>query len=132
MTRMTETELLRVWDGGAQRMTWERVRALHAGVDGMPERLAMAEDKLAGLPAPLVALAANADLVRRLVGQRWFVVLLAIEGGATWAEVAEALEIPEDDAVGAYTAAIDAQAAYVPGHDAARARAVLPGAGVDR
>jgi hypothetical protein len=125
---MTELELLDVWRGGASRPLWDTVLSKATAEDNGEAR-ALAGGQLAGLPEPLAALAANRELVRRLVGARWVVMMLAREGGASWTEVAEALGTTGDEAVAAYTAAIDAQARYVgsPLHDAPRARAVLAG-----
>lgn len=123
---MTEKDLLQVWDDGAARLLWQKVRA-KGRAESNAGRLAMAEAKLSGLPAPLAALAANRDLVRRLVGSRWQVIMLAREGSVSWDQIAEALGCTPGEAVAAYTAAIARQEQYVgaPLHDAARARAVL-------
>lgn len=130
---MHDEELLEVWNRGASRSMWQTVRArgVEVGDDG---QVAMADQELAGLPDPLAALAANRVLVRRLVGSRWIVIMLAREAGASWAQVAEALETTEDVVIAEYTAAIAAQERYVGDlHDAAQARAVLqPGAEVAR
>lgn len=131
MTRpMHEPELLEVWDRGTERMAWTKVRA-RAIEEGDSDRQVLAEERMQKLPEPLVALTANRDLVRRLVGSRWFVVMLAREGGASWADVAAALESTEEAVIAAYTAAIETQERYVgePLHDTARARAVLAPAG---
>jgi hypothetical protein len=132
---MTEADLLQVWDQGAARLMWQKVRAKQAAA-GNSDRLELAERTLRGLPAPLAALAANRDLVQRLVGSRWYVIMLAREDGASWAEVAEALDSTPQDVIDAYTAAITVQEQYVSDlHDAARARAVLTpdaGSGADR
>lgn len=53
-------------------------------------------------------------------------ILLAREGGASWAEVAEALQVTVEEARGSYAAAIDRQERYASDlHDAPRACAVL-------
>lgn len=123
---MTELDLLRVWTAGTERLLWQKARA-QAKAGGDADRLAMAQHELETLPAPLVALAANRDLVQRLTGSRWYVVMLAREGSATWAQIADALGGTPKEAADAYAAAIARQEQYVgaPLHDAARARAVL-------
>lgn len=125
MTGMTEDELMEVWNEGSARGTWLKVRKSALAENDSP-RQAMADERLAELPSPLQSLAANVELVRRLIGARWIEIMHALEGGATWVEVAAALEVSVDEARGSYTAAIEAQERYVGDlHDAPRARAVL-------
>lgn len=122
---MTEQELLDIWDTGSARSMYTDM--LRKGTEqGNETAVAAAARTLASMPAALVTLEANAELSQRLVGCRWYVIRVAIEGGATWSEVAEALRLTVDEARAQYTAAIETQERYVADlHDAPRARAVL-------
>lgn len=122
---MTERELAQVWSTGASRPMWTRVLE-QAIEDGNRDNAAVARNALDGLPHPLVALEANADLVQQLTSCRWYVIQSAREAGSSWEEIAEALHTTVDDARQAYTEAIERQERYCEGlHDVARARAAL-------
>jgi hypothetical protein len=122
---MTVDELMQIWREGAGRDVWTQVRT-KAVADNDAALQAWADEQLEKLPSPLQVLAANVELVTRLTGSRWFVIMYALEGGATWVEVAEALRVTQQEARGWYAAAIDRREKYVPDlHDVARARAVL-------
>jgi hypothetical protein len=125
---MGERELADVWSNGASRGMWTRV--LEEAVEaGRPADASIARDELDRLPHPLVALEANADLVRQLTGCRWYVMQSALEGGSSWEDVADALHLSVADARAYYLDAIEKQERHVPdlhnGARAARARAVL-------
>ncbi|WP_049568239.1 hypothetical protein [Streptomyces sp. SBT349] len=119
---LNERELLATWSQGAGRDLWLKVLAnphTDAGAG-------LARRELADCPSSLEALTANAALVAHLIGCRWYVMRDAIEAGATWQQVADTLHLTVPEALNYYRAAIAEQERHdVPGHDTARARAVL-------
>ena len=123
-------DLLQLWNDGASLVTWRKALAT-AQTAGSLEHAQSAQavlDQLIERGATLLrALDANAELVKRLTGQRWFVMRDAREQGATWDQIAEALGLTDAEAARAYYLnAIEHQERYVGDlHDARRARAVL-------
>lgn len=76
--------------------------------------------------AALEALRANAKAVELLTARRWYVMKSAREGGATWAQIGEALGITKQAAHDFYRRKIEEQEQQSPDfHDTAAARAVL-------
>ena len=103
--------------------TWREVSA--TGSDHAREAAAQF---LAGVRevAALEALRANAKAVELLTGRRWYVMKSAREGGATWAQIGEALGITKQAAHDFYRRKIEEQEKYLPDlHNAVAARAVL-------
>ncbi|MGW4030782.1 hypothetical protein ACWEFL_15925 [Streptomyces sp. NPDC004838] len=122
---MGERELVEVWERGLARGTWTRVlnQAVAEGAEGTAD---LARRELDGLPHPLAALAASAELVRLLQGCRWLVILDALTGGATWDQIAAALDSTPDVVRAEYREAIALQEQHGgDAHDTERARAVL-------
>ena len=58
---------------------------------------------------PLSALAANTELVKLLTRRRWLVMMYAREAGATWDELAQALQMTRGDAYHFYHQKIESQ-----------------------
>lgn len=58
---------------------------------------------------PLTALAANAELVKLLTGRRWLVMMHAREAGATWDDLATALQMNRGNAYAEYHQKIESQ-----------------------
>lgn len=58
---------------------------------------------------PLTALAANAELVKLLTGRRWLVMMHAREAGATWDDLATALQMNRGNAYAEYHKKIESQ-----------------------
>ncbi|MFI9100360.1 hypothetical protein ACIGXA_07525 [Streptomyces fildesensis] len=124
---MTLEQLLALWTQGPRLARLEAVHAL-AIESGDHERADRAALELA-VPhvSPLQSLAANVELGRRLLDGRWKAVRDALEGDATWDEVAEAQGLTRDEAVAYYVDAIDHRERYAAEpFDHRRARAVLP------
>lgn len=116
-------ELLKVWEDFNSGETWREVSA--TGSDHAREAAAQF---LAGVRevAALEALRANAKAVELLTGRRWYVMKSAREGGATWAQIGEALGITKQAAHDFYRRKIEEQEKYLPDlHNAVAARAVL-------
>lgn len=127
-TTSSERDLLAVWDREAERRTWLEVLAKAPTAPDPEATRAVAERELATVAdsTPLLALAANAELVRLLTGRRWYVIRDAREAGDTWEEIGKALGISAGDAKDYYRTAIERQIKYVPDfHDEARSRRAL-------
>ncbi len=123
-------DLFQLWNDGASLGIWRKALAT-AQAAGNLQHAQSAQavlDELIERGATLLrALNANAELVKRLTGQRWFVMRDAREQGATWDQIAEALGLKDAEAARAYYLnAIERQERYVGDlSDARRARAVL-------
>jgi len=122
-------DLLQRWNDGCSLGTWGEALA-KSQAEGNLEHAQSAQaalDELIERGATLLrALNANAELVKLLTGQRWFVMRDAREQGATWDQIAEALGLTDAEARAYYVNAIEHQERYVGDlHDARRARAVL-------
>jgi hypothetical protein len=121
----TTTELLEMWDREGHRQAWKQVLANpdldQAGREVAEQALAECRDS-----SPLLALAANAELVKLLAGRRWFVMRDAREEGSTWEEIGQSLGVSAEDARAYYRGKIELQELHVGDlHDAGRARRVL-------
>ncbi|MCZ4123369.1 hypothetical protein [Streptomyces sp. H39-S7] len=124
---MTLEQLLALWNQDSRLARLASVHAL-AIASGDHDRADRAALELA-VPhvTPLQSLAANVELGRRLLDDRWRAVRDALEGDATWDEIAEAQELTRDEAVAYYVHAIGRQERYAgEPFDPCRARAVLP------
>ncbi|MEU3463578.1 hypothetical protein ABZ721_26980 [Streptomyces sp. NPDC006733] len=124
---MSLEQLLALWNQGPRLARLETVHAL-ALAAGDHERADRAALELA-VPhiTPLQALAANVELGRRLLDGRWKAVRDALEGEATWDEIAEAQGLTRDEAVAYYADAVGRQERHGgEAFDPRRARAVLP------
>lgn len=127
---MTLEQLLALWNQGSRLARLEAVHALavEAGDHDQADRAAL--ELAVQHVTPLQALAANVELGRRLLDSRWRAVRDALEGGATWDDIAQAQELTRDEAVAYYVHAIDRQERYAgEPFDLRRARAVLPTVG---
>ena len=116
-------ELLKVWEDFNRGETWREVSA--TGSDQAREAAAHFLSEVSEVAA-LEALRANAKAVELLTARRWYVMKSAREGGATWAQIGEALGITKQAAHDFYRRKIEEQEKYLPDlHDVAAARAVL-------
>jgi hypothetical protein len=116
-------ELLKVWEDFNRGETWREVSA--TGSDQAREAAAHFLSEVSEVAA-LEALRANAKAVELLTARRWYVMKSAREGGATWAQIGEALGITKQAAHDFYRRRVEEQEKYLPDlHDAAAARAVL-------
>jgi len=116
-------ELLKVWEDFNRGETWREVSA--TGSDQAREAAAHFLSEVSEVAA-LEALRANAKAVELLTARRWYVMKSAREGGATWAQIGEALGITKQAAHDFYRRKLEEQERYLPDlHDAAAARAVL-------
>lgn len=119
------SELLATYQQAHLRGMW-RESAERAEARGDNHSAEFARSEMTELPGPLEALAANVELVKRLIGSRWSTVRDAREAGHSWSDIAEVIGCDEPTLIDTYTAAIERQERYVGGlHDAPRARAVL-------
>ena len=116
-------ELLKLWEDFNRGETWGEVSA--TGSDQAREAAAHFLSEVSEVAA-LEALRANAKAVELLTARRWYVMKSAREGGATWAQIGEALGITKQAAHDFYRRKIEEQEKHLPDlHDAAAARAVL-------
>lgn len=115
-----ELQLMAVWD------TYHWRRMLHRMVTRRPDSTFRGElDQLAPVTA-VQALAANRRLVELLTARRWYVMRDAREGGASWADIGDALGVSRQSAHEWYQRQIELQEKHVGDfHDAERARAAL-------
>ena len=123
-------DLLRLWDDGCGLGTWRKALAIAQTAGNLQDAQTAqaALDELVERGAtPLRALEANAELVKRLTGQRWIVMRDAREQGATWDQIAEILGLTDAEAARVYYLNAIERLERVTGtlHDARRARAVL-------
>ena len=88
-------ELLKVWEDFNRGETWREVSA--TGSDQAREAAAHFLSEVSEVAA-LEALRANAKAVELLTARRWYVMKSAREGGATWAQIGEALGITKQAA----------------------------------
>ncbi|MET3934817.1 hypothetical protein [Arthrobacter sp. OAP107] len=116
-------ELLKVWEDFNRGETWREISA--TGSDQAREAAAQFLAQVSEVAA-LEGLRANAKAVEQLTGRRWYVMKIRREGGATWAQIGEALGITKQAAHDFYRRKIEKQEKYLSDlHDAATARAVL-------
>ncbi|WP_180987303.1 helix-turn-helix domain-containing protein [Arthrobacter sp. AFG20] len=83
-------ELLKVWEDFNRGETWREISATGSGQARTAAAQFLAE---VSEVAALEALRANAKAVELLTARRWHVIKSAREGGATWAQIGEALGI---------------------------------------
>ncbi|WP_214941602.1 hypothetical protein [Arthrobacter sp. ISL-85] len=115
-------ELLKVWEDFNRG---EASPGISTGSDQAREAAAHFLTEVSEVAA-LEALRANAKAVDLLTARRWYVMKSAREGGATWAQIGEALGITKQAAHDFYRRKIEEQEKYLPDlHDTAAARAVL-------
>jgi hypothetical protein len=127
---MSLEQLLALWDQGSRlsRLEADHARAVASGDHEQADRTAL-ELAVPHVTA-LQSLAANVELVRRLLHGRWKAVRDALETDATWDEIAEAQGLTRDEAVAYYVHAVDDQQRHAgEPFDHHRARAVLPAPG---
>lgn len=114
-TTPTADELLHTWHTWSLRGVLQDAITRNTGVDD-----AAAEyftTRLAHEPevGPLAALAANHELVTLLAGWQWHAIRDALEDGASWQAIAEALHTTPEQARADYHQRIDAADRYAPG-----------------
>lgn len=99
---MTLEQLLARWNQGPRlaRLETVHVLAVESGDHDQADRAAL--ELAVPHVTPLQSLAANAELVRRLLDGQWKAVRDALEGAATWDEIAEAQGLTRDEAVAYY------------------------------
>ena len=112
-----------MWEDFNRGETWHEVSA--TGSDQAREAAVHFLSEVSEVAA-LEALRANAKAVELLTARRWYVMKSAREGGATWAQIGEALGITKQAAHDFYRRKLEEQERYLPDlHDAAAAVAVL-------
>ena len=116
-------ELLKVWEDFNRGETGTGVSS--TGSDRAREAAAHFLSEVSEVAA-LEALRANARAVELLTARRWYVMKSAREGGATWAQIGEALGITKQAAHDFYRRKIEELEKHLPDlEDTAAARAVL-------
>jgi len=116
-------ELLKVWEDFNRGEASPGISS--AGNDHALEAAAHFLSEVSEVAA-LEALRANARAVELLTARRWYVMKSAREGGATWAQIGEALGITKQAAHDFYRRKIEEEERHLPDlHDMAAARAVL-------